>query len=278
MSIQAHLSEAYDAASIAQYDLRMLVHAAVVEYVLLDQRARVVAFKSFPNSDRSLMPVFLEQTRKNDPILRGEGFNSVYCLTPAPSWQLLPDEYFQPETGEYFLQQFCEYEKSFHSTRHNRVPDAGLYVSFALDVDLEDACRRVFKANEIDHLISELIRKGLRILKASGLPLLCWVHQTYDSFTYLVFKQNKLVFCNHYPMYAAEDVVYFTLRANMALQLATDEVSCLVTGNSPHTKAVGSSLAGYFGGSLDIEPLFIANLPDELPVAHCIHLLPSVVV
>ncbi len=277
MSIQAHLSEAYDAASVAHYDLRMLVHTAVVEYVLLDRQARVVAFKSFPNSERSLLPTFLEATHRNDPILRSEGFRSVTCFTPAPSWLLLPDDHFRPDAGEYLLEQVCDYETSFHSTRHTPVAEAGLHVSYALDVDLEDACRRIFAASQVDHLLAELIRKGLRILKASGLPLVCWMHLTYDSFVYLILRGNRLIFCNQYPMYAAEDVVYFILRVNMALQIATDEVSSLVTGNSPFNKGVVAALSGYFGGALNVDHLYELRLPGDLQVANCLHLLPEIV-
>jgi hypothetical protein len=275
MSIQAHLSEAYDAASIVYYDLRMLVHTAVLEYVLLDPRARVVAFKSFPNSERSLLPTFLENTRKHDPILRSEGFRSVACLTLGPSWLLLPNAHFHPDTGEHLLEQLCEYETSFHSVRHSPVAQANIHLSFALDVDLEAACRRVFAAGSVDHLLTELIPKGLRIVKASGLPLLCWVHLTYDSFTYLIYKREQLLFCNQYPMYAAEDVVYFVLRVNQALQLATDEISSLLTGNAPFTRAIATALTGYFGGAIDLDQLYELRLPPELHVASCLHLLPE---
>lgn len=268
MAQETFISEKYDKNVVEDYVLNLAYFDAALTYALINNIEQVVVFKQIPNKTNDAPERFIERIIEEDDVKLAR-YERLTFFSLDERQLLAPQEAaFNREPGSLLkaLYDIRPERDTVHMDKIEKLETANCY---AADKAIDDLIARYFPKRMALHAVSALAAIHHRVHQQFTKKITACVELRGDKFYYMIFREEQLLFCNLYAMYAPEDVIYYIFRVNQTLRVSPKELYIYVTGKSERFDEIVALLRTYFVNFSETEPFFPRE--NELNRARIFH-------
>lgn len=268
MAQETFISEKYDKNVVEDYVLNIAYFDNALTYALINKIEQVVVFKQLPNDDNEQPSRFIERVIEEDDVKLAR-YNKLTFFTLDERALLVPKKAAQNREAASFLNSIYDVRPDRDLVRKDEIDKLETANCYAVDKAMDELIARYYPKRMALHAVTALAALHHRVHQQFTKKMTACVELRGDKFYYLIFREEQLLFCNQYAMYAPEDVIYYIFRVNQTLRISPKELYIYITGKSNRLEEIVSLLRTYFVNFSETEPFFPRE--NELNRARIFH-------
>ena len=205
-------------------------------------------FHYLPNESELTWEAFWNNTIQRFGEVFHADFGQITVFHQPTQWVLIPleliDEQFSEQNYLHTLFHPTPAEEVYYGT--DNLPEVSSINSYLHDIKVIRSIQNIFPDANHTHLLSKLIRIHYGIHQRINQGITACIELIGEQFAYLIFKEQKLLFANLYPMTAPEDIVYYIFRVNQTLMINAKDLHLYISGHWSKKEATVKLIRTYF--------------------------------
>ncbi len=183
----------------------------------------------------------LKKALSNSETIQRNDYVIVYGLVTTPSIQI-PLEHFRKEEANTLYRLTYAQEKT-GKTYYNILPHLEVAQVFTIDNEIEQVLCKQFPNIRFYHSNTMILERISMMESQKGQRL--YVHFREHEMMVFAYKEQRLIYCNTFPLDVAENAVYFILSVWKSLEYDAETAECLLLGENPLKKDTTQILSKY---------------------------------
>ena len=220
---------------------------------------RIVAFKTTPLiiSSFTLLARRLKEWLETEELLKNQ-FKSVRAFIFSEYFSLVPQEYSGSEWQRNLTSAL--FDKKVHNHFiENRINHLDANLIFPVSQDIISVLQHIFnKEIEIIHPVNNILNHSFESKKRNQAVIL----STKKYFYLVIFRNNKLLFANSFPVAHQNDLVYSAINTFKQLGISRVETELFIAGSIAQNKEIAVLLLPFFENIGNLKTEGIISNPE----------------